>query len=99
MFLFLLNMRYVPCEMVAWALAQELDMDDSHLGDCEIDTIKNEITYWGAVCAETKQLPESLEIILHQHGDRVTLKNTPKHKSIDYFFQRRFAHYVPKDES
>lgn len=89
-------MKYIPCELVAWALAEELDMDDSNLGDCVIDTIKNEITFFGAVAPEQKPLPENLEIILHQHGDRVTLKNTPKHESIDYFFSRKFTHFVPK---
>lgn len=90
-------MKYIPSEMVAWALAQELDMDCDHLGDCVIDTKANEITFYGSSFSETKQIPENLEIILSQYGDRVTIKNTPKHKSIDYFFQRQFSHYIPKD--
>lgn len=87
-------MKIYPSQFMAWVLAQELDMDCCNLGDCEIDTEENTITFYGAVAPETATLPKEMEImelqqsaIYHQH---IIVKNSPKHSEAHYMEPVRY---------
>lgn len=87
-------MKYYPSQFMAWVLAQELDLDCCNLGDCEIDTEDNTITFYGAVAPETVTLPKEMKVIECQqsatHHQHIIVKNSPKYSEAHYFEPVRF---------
>ena len=98
-------MKIYPSQFMAWALAQELNMDCCNLGDCEIDTESNTITFYGAVGPETATLPTEMKV--EEYGQNETQErdpyiriiNSPKNVEVYYFksTQYKIGKITPKE--